>query len=217
MTTVACVWVAANVPYSVEYVANLRAMVAKHLPARHEFVCLTDRPWLLPDGVRGIPVKSPAPLPGWWSKLQLFDAALPLSGRVLYLDLDTLVVADLTPLVEHPARLVLAPHGGTFRGRYGRLVVPRFNSSVMCFHGGEERDLWESWSPAQAERLWGDQDWIGERRPYGATFPAAWVPRLSEVGGPPFAPEVKVVLSKKPKNHEAALRWPWFDRLWRAA
>ena len=81
-------------------------------------------------------------------------------------------------------------------------------------------ELWSRWTPDVATRLHGDQDWIGLKYPSAATMPGPWFPRLSDVvgsGGPPFHPELRVILSKKPKIHVAAEQYPWFDALWRAA
>jgi hypothetical protein len=218
MTTVVCVWVMANVPYTVEYVTRLEAMVAKHLDRPYRFVCLTDRPWLVPAHLESIPMVWDRTQPGWWAKVRLFDPSLKLTGRVLYLDLDTLIVDDLTPIVEYPADFALVPHAGTFNGREGRAVVKRFNSSVMTWQAGAQSALWSQWSPAVAARLWGDQDWIGEQARDAEAMPAAWFPRLSEVTtGPPFTSAIKVILAKKPKTHVAAAQWPWVDRIWRAA
>lgn len=217
MITVACVWVAANVPYGIEYVERLAAMVRRHLPTPHDMVCLTDRPWLLPAGVRGIPVPSTHPLPGWWAKVGLF-APGRLSGRVLYLDLDVVVVDDLTPVASAAAPLTLIPDAGTFKPRQGLQVVKRFNSSVMAFDAESMGRLWQSFSPVVPARLWGDQDWIGEQMPDASMFPLSWFPRLSEIGASGVVPpDAKVILSKKPKNHVAAAQWPWFNALWRAA
>lgn len=213
--TVACVWVRGNVPYTAEYVTNLRAMVRRHLRHPHRFVCFTDQPWLLQD-IATIPIASVKPLPGWWAKLQLFNPERGLTGRVLYLDLDTLIVGALDPIVEFDAPLALVPHAGTFQGRKGLAVVKRFNSSVMVFDAETTTDLWTTWTPAVAARLWGDQDHIGERRPDAATMPAAWFPRLSEIGAT-LPAEAKVILAKKPKPAEAAERWPWVREIWRAA
>jgi hypothetical protein len=216
-TTVACVWVRGHVAYPVEYVTRLEATVARWMDRTYRFVCLTDRPGRLPKGVEPAVIPTPVGHYAWWSKLQLFNRALPLGGRVLYLDLDTLPVAPLAPLLDYPAPFALVPHAGAFEGLNGRRVVKRFNSSVMVYNAGEQAALFEEWRPDVTLRLWGDQDWIGERAPDAATFPAAWCPRLSELGGsPPVAPAV-VVLSKKPKNLEAARRWSWFDAAWGAA
>ena len=214
--TVACVWVQGQVPYTAEYVERLQAMVRRHLARQHAFVCLTDQPCALRE-VPTISIPGPDGLPGWWSKVRLFDPAM-FSGRVLYLDLDSLVVGPLEPVVDMRTRFALVPHSGSFTSRRGLQVVRRYNSSVMVWDTGHRdlEELWTLWTPDVATQLHGDQDWIGIHA-QASTFPPAWFPRLSELDGPPFAPEVKVILSKKPKNAEAAAKWPWFDALWRAA
>jgi len=214
---VACVWVRGHVPYSREYVSRFEGMVRRWLPDC-DVVCLTDRPFEMPAGVQGVHIGGPGALPGWWSKVHLFNPAILEAGRrVLYLDLDTLVVAPLAPLLEYSASFALCPHEGRFNGANGRAVVKRFNSSVMVFTSGAHAALYRTWSPAVAARLWGDQDWLGEQLGDVATFPEAWVPRLSSLAGRAPGPDAKVVISKKPKNAEAARRWGWFDAAWGAA
>ncbi len=216
MTTVLCVWVHGHVPYSAEYVHRLKAMVTKWMDQRRfQFLCLTDRPWEL-EAVDTIPIANPRPLKGWWSKVRCFDSALVLSGRVLYLDLDTLIVGPLAPILDYPSAFALAPAGGSFNGTGQLKTVRRFNSSVMVWDAGANYRLFDEWTPSVAARLWGDQDWIGEQMPEADTMPAEWFPRISELGTEPPHAEAKVVLVKTPKNEEAARRWPWFDKAWRA-
>ena len=219
--TVACVWVQGEYPYTVDYVTRLRAMVSRWIDRPFRFVCLTDRPQEVQDSIETIQI---AKLPGcfaYWSKLELFNPLRAWTGRMLYLDLDTLVVAPLAPIVDVPAPLALiadtAKPGHKAKDKYGRHIVRRFNSSVMVWNGGGQAHLYESWSPAVAARLSGDQDHIGEQSPAATALPAAWFPRVSQIEEPPFAPEVKVILSKYPKNDIAAQRWPWFEPLWGAA
>ena len=102
MITFACVWVTGHVPFTADYVVRLRNMVARHYPERHSFVCLTDRPAEL-AGIETIRTGAPVGYFAWWKKLELFAAKRLDRGRVVYLDLDTLVLADLTPIVEYPA------------------------------------------------------------------------------------------------------------------
>lgn len=217
MLTVACVRVKANVPYPLHYVTRLQAMVARHLRRPHRFACLTDRPWELPPTIASVPIGSTAHLPGWWAKVELFNPAHALGDRVLYLDLDTLIVADLDPIVDYPSPFALVPHAGTFRGRDGLAVVPRFNSSVMVWDAGVPDHLFTDWRRAVAHRLWGDQDWIGEQHPQADTMPLEWFPRISELtNGHEFVvpSATKVILVKKPKNEEAAARWPAVREAW---
>ena len=89
--TVVCVWVQGHVPYGVEYVARLASSVRRSLARPYAFVCLTDQPRRVPAGVIPIEVPSPRPLKGWWSKIELFQPGR-FTGRVLFLDLDSLIV-----------------------------------------------------------------------------------------------------------------------------
>lgn len=214
--TVACVWIkAGHVPFTAEYVVKLFSMVKRHAGRQIRFVCLTDSPAELPKGIETIPARL---LPGcraWWVKLRLFDPAIGLRGRVLYLDLDVAVVAPLAPVMDYPAGFALAPHAGDFKPD-GYRVIPRFNSSVMVFTGGEHSDLWRKFRPEIAEDLWGDQDWIAQQAQGAKAMPAEWFPRYSEIArlsGPPAG--AKVVLVKKPKNHLAAQECAWLRRAWR--
>jgi hypothetical protein len=213
--TVACVWVRGQVPYGVEYVERLAAMVRRRLPQPHRFVCFTDRPREVPIGVAPIAI-TPLARAGWWSKLELFNPGHGLTDRVLYLDLDVLVVGDLAPILEFPAAFAtLHDDGSTFQPRLPHRVLKRFNSSVMVFDGGVYPDLWIEWHLGVADRLWGDQDWLAERHPEAATLPPAWCPRLSAFAATGIVPPAaRVVLAKKPKNHIAAGQWPWFRDLW---
>lgn len=212
MITVASVWVRGQVPFTVDYVVKLRNMVRRHLPIPHRFLCLTDRPAALPAGIQAVRIETP-PRKGWWAKVELFNPAHGFSGRMLYLDLDTLVVGDLVPVATFPAPFVLVPPGGCFAGAEGLATVRRYNSSVMAWDAGSFHRLYSEWTVCVADRLWGDQDWIGEQMPDAATFPEGWCPRLSEVTGPPFG-VAKIVLAKVPKNHDASGRWPWFAERW---
>ena len=213
--TVACVWVKGNVDYGVEYVSRLKAMCARHLVTPFRFVCFTDRPDVVSAIGDAVPIHLPRGMFGWWSKVEMFNPQHGLKGRVVYLDLDTLVVDDLGPIVHFPADFALVPHAGTFNGKNGLAVVKRFNSSVMVWDAGTKDHIYENWTPSVTKRLHGDQDWIGETCPDAAAMPLAWFPRLSELGGePPKVPPAKVVLAKKPKNFEAAKRFQWVNEAW---
>lgn len=77
--------------YRAEHVERLRQQAETHAPDA-EFICLRD------DGVGGWPLQHD--WPGWWAKLCLFS----LPGPVLYMDLDTSIVGDLTPLLRMAAK-----------------------------------------------------------------------------------------------------------------
>ena len=225
MITFACVWVSGNVPYDADYVHKLRDGVAQNYSGTYRFVCLTDRKQEL-RSVDAVPIKSVPGIPGWWSKIELFNPAHELQGRVVYLDLDTLVVGDLSPVVDYPSAFALVPDEGDFQGRGNLRVVKKYNSSVMVFdHGPRMHRLHELWNVNVARRLWGDQDYIGQMLPNEDVMPLKWFPRLSSFYFPSSAGgtdamdyfsehEARVVLSKKPKNREAAQQMTWFRELW---
>lgn len=222
--TVVCVWVRGPVAYSAEYVVRLERMVRRYLARPFRFVCLTDRPELVPASIETIAIASPSEdIPangrGYWTKLQVFNAGHGLEGRILYLDLDTIVVAPLDPIVDFPATLALTADAFVVerahlnRDRYGRLLVRRFNGSVMVWDAGTHAELYTRWTIGDTERLSTDQDWIGEQATDAKGMNLAWFPRISQVR-PPWPPEAIVVLVKKPKNHEAIVRWPELDQWW---
>lgn len=215
---VACVLVRGHVDFTSEYVVKLRNMARRSLP-EHRFVCLTDQAAYLPPDLETIQVKK---LEGfaWWTKLELFNPKHKIlqSGRVAYFDLDVLVVDQLQPVIDFAPGFCLAPHAGDFNGKGEKKVVKAYNSSVMVWDGGTMNDLYVDWRPDVTHRLWGDQDWIGERKPGMSIMPIEWFPRLSQIASGNveyYMEKAKVVLCKKPKNLDAAKMWPWFKKAWR--
>lgn len=105
LLTVACVEVGNYCGRGAEYVLRLKRGVERHLALPHEFVCLTDNH--VPVAADGILCQKAHPsLTGWWAKLALFDPRR-FSGRVLYLDLDTIVEGDLAPLFAIDTRFAM--------------------------------------------------------------------------------------------------------------
>lgn len=123
--TVACVLKSGGV-FDEEYVTNLKNMVKRNTSIEHNFVVLSDYDDMPVKNIRLI-----NNLPDWWSKLELFR----LNGPVLYFDLDTVILDDITDLVKSVSRM---PEGEV------RMLVP-FNparkragnwaSGVMAWHG----------------------------------------------------------------------------------
>lgn len=89
--------------YTPEWVRKLSVGIARHAPAHH-FMVLTDQPEECGEFAQAVPVF--ATDRGWWTKLQLFSPAMQAAigkGRpVVYLDLDTLLVGDLSDLCAVP-------------------------------------------------------------------------------------------------------------------
>jgi hypothetical protein len=218
MTTVCCVWVKGHVKFSPDYVTKLRNMVSRNLGSEFRFVCLTDRPELLPYEVTAIKIPKPTTKHGWWSKIELFNPAhhhgLGLSGRCLYLDLDVLVLNDLDPILHFPSNFAIAPTNAPTFKPLAYKTNKQYNSSVMVWNSGEYSDIFEKWNDGVAKKWWGDQDWIAELHPNLDMMPLPWFPRISELQLTRPHGDAKIVLCKKPKNDEAANKYPWVREIW---
>jgi hypothetical protein len=218
--TVACLLVKPY--YSPEYVRRLKTMVEWHVDRPCRFVCLTDQPKAMPAGVRAIPVRAFRECFEFWTKLEIFNPKRGFTGRMLYLDLDVLIVSSLAPIIDYPASFAIAagPHWhnpkAPTRDGQKRHIFGKFNASVIVWNGGEQTHLFAEWTHNATTRLQTDQDWYAERSPDAERMPLEWFPRISQVQ-PPWAPEAKVILCKKPKNHQAVEQWPWFDAMWGGA
>ena len=145
--TVVCVCKSGG-EYGVAQVQALQRQLQRHAPGAR-LICLSDLP-SMPDGIELRPLRHD--LPGWFSKLEIFD--LP-ERCFLYLDLD--VVITRNPLVDAPPGLWL------LRGFKGH----DYNSSLMLVNGNFrsilERFLLAPQGQIQAysgPKGWGDQDFI---------------------------------------------------------
>ncbi len=90
MLTVACVLKSGGI-YDATWVSRLKAGVARHLPLKHRFVCLSD----VDVPCERIPLEHD--WPGWWSKIELFRLG---DDPVLFFDLDTVIVGDLSDVAS---------------------------------------------------------------------------------------------------------------------
>jgi len=122
MVTVCCVlW---GDKFSEEYVHNLKAGVERNTTVRHKFVCLSDR------HIEGVDTKFLKPgLTGWWNKLQLFDG--DIYGRIVYLDLDTLIVGNIDWLLEYSGKFMGIEDLGAQRQPY---LKDKLQSGVMAWN-----------------------------------------------------------------------------------
>ena len=88
--TVVCVLRSGGV-YTADWVIKLKRNVDR-FSYGHRFVCLSD------VAVPGVDtIKLEHDWPGWWSKMEMFKPGL-LPGRNLYLDLDTVITANIEHL-----------------------------------------------------------------------------------------------------------------------
>lgn len=125
--------------YGPEYVNRLYAMVRRHLRGDFTFVCLTDDGAGVHPDVRCLPIPDlalPAGIPErGWKKLTTFEADLHgLRGTALFLDLDVVIVDDITPFFEQPGEFLIIHD-------WKRPWRVTGNSSVYRFELGAHADV----------------------------------------------------------------------------
>lgn len=178
--TVACVQVENYLGRGDEYVEKMRSMVSRHLSVPFEFACITE-----------------SDKPGWWAKVDLFQPGR-FTGRVLYLDLDTVVVGSLDQLAESKGILALEQWGW---------VKPYYGSGVMVWDAGEHAEIFERWTPAVTRDLRGDQDWMYELGGWDALPGGLNVSYRYHAKDEPPSGAVTVSFHGRPKPHEVTRGW----------
>jgi hypothetical protein len=140
--------------YRPEHVQWLKRQCDQFAPGVR-FVCLTNAPKI--EGVETIPLKYD--WRGWWSKIELFQHDL---GRVMYLDLDTVVVGPIDDMIAHP-------HQFTALQSLTPKPVRSLGSGLMAW-SGPRPDIFEPfakrpeyWMQKCANsHCWGDQGFISK-------------------------------------------------------
>jgi hypothetical protein len=148
--TVACVWWGDL--YGIDYVEKLRDGVARNLHIPHTFVCITDNK--VPEGV--IKMKPQIKAGTWWQKVGLFSPDLfGRSARILYLDLDLVVVGSLDQIANVAEPFCMIENYGPNTGHAAH------NSSCMVWTPSEETDrIFNCFTADVSKQLHGDQCWI---------------------------------------------------------
>lgn len=132
MVTVACVF--SGDKFSTDYVYNLKSAVERNTTVEHKFVCLTDKP--LPR-IDTIPLKPG--FTGWWNKMQLFDGRL--MGRIVYLDLDTLIVDNIDWLLNYDGVFAGIEDLGSVNQHQPHLKG-NLQSGMLAFSGAAMEWVW---------------------------------------------------------------------------
>jgi len=175
--------------YSADYVNKLFHMVERHLTIPHRFVCVTDDP----ADVECETIPYIDSLPGWWGKLTFFKKRpYDFKGRMLYLDLDVVILENIDEIAEFPHDF----------GIINDWHVPTYNSSVFVLDAGSRRKVWDKFNERVMRRLPGDQDWITQHAK-AHTFPEQWC--LSYKSHSPVGKIM--VFHGKPNPHEVPDEW----------
>ena len=140
--------------FTPEYVNNLYHMVRRNITLPFRFICLTEAP----DGIEpNVEIK---PLPQFqeppakylrfclaWRKLSLFDEKVyDLSGKILFLDLDVVVIDNIDCFFSYSDKLAIIENWS----QPNRLIG---QSSAFCFKVGQYTRLLQKYCRQQLEVL----------------------------------------------------------------
>lgn len=134
----------------------LREMLARHYAKPHRFVCVTDQPEALP-GIETIPLwpdacNVPSPIghsyPSCYRRLKVFapDAGEMFGPRLVSIDLDTVIVGDVTPLFDRPEDFVI----------WGESDFPHttpYCGSMWMLRTGTRSKVWTEFDEVKSPRL----------------------------------------------------------------
>ena len=159
MITVACVFWGDK--FSKDYVYNLKSMVERNTTVPHQFVCFSDQKFMeRPD------IKVKKLLHGydsWWNKMQLFRTDFGLTNRVVYLDLDTLIVNNIDWLMNYDGTFMGIEDLGSVN-KHQPYLKGRLQSGVMAWDYQLHNHLWERFwtNSTEASKFRGDGEYLNE-------------------------------------------------------
>lgn len=159
--------------YKVEDVKRLQRQVKTHLPVQHEFVVITDKPhWFEGEkDIRALTIDYLKHVPGTcFVRLMTFmpEGREFIGEKVLQIDLDTLIVGDLTPIVERDEDLVLWRNPGRVPWHLDNRRC-YYNTSVVLHRCGTMPDVWHNFDPKRPsakDDQWYLSDYFGPGCPY---------------------------------------------------
>jgi hypothetical protein len=213
-----------------EYVNILRAMVRRHYPLPHRFICITEDTAGLDEDIEtlfppvrfdGVPSSKGPRFPSCYRRLWNFsrEACHVLGPRIMALDIDVVITRSLVPLVTRDD-----PFVSWTDPRFGWNKVP---GGLYLLTTGTHADVWEEFdperSPAIAARAGchgSDQAWMSYK-----LYPprAAWTADDGVVSikwltpGKPLPKHVRIVSTPgelKPWSPELQKRHPWIREHW---
>jgi hypothetical protein len=165
------------------YVNRLFSAVSENLDHPFTFVCLTNEPEGLHPDIQHFPLPD-LDLPaercahGAWPKLGVFQSDLyGLTGRCLFIDLDTIIVGSLEKFFEHPAKFVAIAAGPKWR-RGVENDAPRLGSGIFAFDLGSLGFVYDAFMKDKAaafQSYVNEQSFIEGQLERWEAWPLDWV------------------------------------------
>jgi hypothetical protein len=165
-----------------QHVNVLFSMVKRNCTLPFEAVCITDDARGLDADIRHVPlwsdfadVKSPVghSFPSCYRRLKLFgpDASKLIGERIVCMDIDTVIVDDMTPLWDRDDEFMIwANCWGKRKGKGKNLQ--RYNGSMFMLSAGARPQVWSRFNPTTSPReatraghRGSDQGWLSHVLP----------------------------------------------------
>ncbi len=195
--------------YGADYVNKLYAMVARNLTAGTEgkFVCFTDDDTDIRQEIHCLPL--PNGVRGWWGQLYPFaPGQFEHRDRVLYFDLDTVIIGDLDDIAAYDGEFVILRDF---------LREDGWQASVMAWKAGFGAEIWQRWNREGRPEIphtpttFGPQSWIEKVVPkadlWQDLYPGKFVSFKRDcIPYPPEGSSV-CVFHGEPKPHNCGRSW----------
>ena len=141
--------------FTARHVNTLRRMVARHYAKPHRFICITDDAIGLDEGIEVVPlwddyrsVQNPTGggRPSCYLRLKLFDPSIrnQIGDRFVMLDLDCVILGDLSPIFGRPEDAVF--------WRSPSKLWP-YNGAIMLMNAGARPQVWEDFDPIESPKV----------------------------------------------------------------
>jgi len=152
VTVACCYWGNWCRDHGPNYVVHLRNAVARHLTIPHRFVCFTTHPEKLPDDIEVRPLNVPSFL-DILPKMIVYRPDNTLKGRVVVMDLDTVVIDSLDEMFSYD---------GEFCVREAFKFPGKIGGDMLAFKAGFGKNY--IWKVLVENRMWLEKETGGDER-----------------------------------------------------
>lgn len=170
--------------YPADYVNVLFNACRAHITGPFRFVCLTDDTRGFAPGIEAFPIPLlPLRAQDWfsgaWPKLGVFAKELfGLSGRCLFIDLDSVICGALDPFFEVQGKLIVLDGGANWRRGSNGQSTPMVATGVFAFTLGTLGHIVSGFAHdpgGHVSRCELEQAFVGEMVPEATFWPEPWV------------------------------------------
>lgn len=142
--------------FNSRYVNALAGNIKKHITVPHKVVCLTDDVSGIDRSLVDVIKPLKHNLPKWWSKIELFNSENFGTSRVLYLDLDTVIVDNIDDIVKLDCN---------FMGIRDFFHMFTLQTGIMMWKNGSYDHVYHNFMADGnnvMKTMHGDHEWIGK-------------------------------------------------------